>query len=161
MRQKSIFILSAILLVAGTAFAQQKKAPVKPKPKPKTTTTKKPASAPVTEPVETACFPLALTKEGYKINIKEKNFKAEFEEIFELSPYDYSGYALKSIMEKTIRTQLGDAAANSLDMFAGANYVEIAFMKADYKKQIIARICELFADPDQFEKYINSLKKKK
>jgi hypothetical protein len=56
---------------------------------------------------------------------------------------------------------LGDAAANSLDLFAGANYVEVGFMKPDYKKQIIAQICELFADPDKFEKYINTLKKKK
>jgi len=160
MRNKIALFLSICLLAAGTSIAQQKKPAAKPKPK--TTTKPKTAKPPIVSPAVAkipACYPLKEVKDYYKIDIKDAKFKDDFEEIFELSPYDYSGYSLKTIIENTIRTNLGESAANTLDLFAGGNYLEIGFMKGDYKKQILDEICALFADHKAFEKYINQLKK--
>ena len=159
MRRKSIFILTACLLVAGTCFAQTKKPTKKPKPKPKTSTVKKTTPPPAAEDSEPVCYPLKELKDYYKIDLKDSKFKSDFDEIFELSPYDYSGYSIKSIIENTIRMRQGNEAANSLDIFAGGNYAEISFNSGTHKKAIIDEICKLFADPDEFEKYINKLKK--
>lgn len=161
MYRKSIIALTACLLITTAGFAQQKKPVSKPKPKPKPTAVKKPVTPPAATTVkETVCYPLKEVKDYYKIDLRDKQFKSDFEEIFELSPYDYSGYAMKSILENTIRTRLGDAQANTLDLFAGSSYVEISFTNSTYRKQIIDEICNLFADHNAFEKYINSLKKK-
>lgn len=160
MRNKIALFLCTCLLAAGTSIAQQKKPAAKPKPR--TTTKSKTAKPAVTSPAVAkipACYPLKEVKDYYKIDIKDPKFKDDFEEIFELSPYDYSGYSLKTIIENTIRMRLGDAAANNLDLFAGATYLEISFMKGESKKLILEEICTLFADHNAFEKHINTLKK--
>jgi hypothetical protein len=155
--RRTIFILSFVLLTAGTASAQQKKT-TKPKSKSKTTNVKK-ASAPPAEEKDPVCYPLKEIKDYYKIDIRDKQFKTDFEEIFELSPYDYSGYSLKTIIENTIRGKLGESAANTLDMFAGSGYVEIGFTNNSYRSQIVSELCGLFADHEEFEKYLKKLKK--
>lgn len=163
MRQRIAFLLSVCLLASATTFAQTKK-PVA-KPKPKTTTAKpkaKPAAKQAPAPVEELiCYPMKEVKDYYKISLADEKFKDDFYEIFELSRYDYSGYSLKTIIENRIRGKLGVPVANTLDMFASSSNLEINFMKADYKKQILDEICALFADDAAFEKYINELKPKK
>ncbi len=163
MRQRIAFLLSVCLLASATTFAQTKKPAAKPKtkattskPKPKAAT--KPAPAPVEELI---CYPMKEVRDYYKISLADEQFKSDFDEIFELSRYDYSGYSLKTVIENRIRTKLGNAAANTLDMFASNSYLEIGFMKADYKKQILDEICNLFADHNAFEKYLYELKPKK
>lgn len=163
MRQRIAFLLSVCLLASATTFAQTKKPAAKPKPKtstakPKPKTVTKPAPAPVEELI---CYPMKEVKDYYKISLADEQFKDDFYEIFELSRYDYSGYSLKTIVENRIRTKLGAAAANTLDLFAGTSYLEINFMKPDHKKQILDEICMLFSDDAAFEKYINELKPKK
>jgi hypothetical protein len=163
MRQKIVFFLSVCLLASATSFAQQKKPVAKPKPrttagKPKPKPTTKPAPAPA-EPL--ICYPMKEVKDYYRISLVDEQFKNDFEEIFELSRFDYAGYSLKAIIENRVRTNLGNAAVNSLDMFAAAAYLEISFNKTEYKKQVLDEICKLFADPNAFEKYLYVLKPKK
>ena len=157
MRNKITFLLSFCILMAAPAFAQQKTtARPKTKAKPKTkTVAKTPAPAPVKE---VACYPLREVRDYYKIDLKDKKFKSDYEEIFELSRYMYTGYSLKSIIENTVRKKAGESVANSLDLFAGASYLEIGVSKPEYKKQVMDIVCELFADADAFEKYIETLK---
>ncbi|MBL7717864.1 MAG: hypothetical protein JNL72_03435 [Flavipsychrobacter sp.] len=162
MFRKIAFVLSVCLAIAGASAAQTKKPAAKPKPKTSAAKPKvvKPASPASSAAEPTTCYPLKKIKDYYKIDIRDEQFKNDFDEIFELSPYDYSGYSVKTILENRVRTKLGVDAANSLDLFAGASYVEISFLKQEYKKQIMDEICGLFADHAAFEKYIKSLKKK-
>ncbi len=162
MRQKLVLLFSFFLLVAGTAVAQTKKPT--PKAKPKTAVKAKPkpvAKAPIPPPPPPICYPMKEVKDYYKISLGDEQFKDDFYEIFELSRYDYSGYSLKTIVENRIRTKLGVPAANTLDLFASPSVLEINFTKADHKKQILDEICNLFADHNAFEKYLEELKPKK
>ncbi len=162
MRQKIVLLFSFCLLVAGTAVAQTKKPA--PKAKPKTAVKAKPkpvAKAPVTPPPPQICYPMKEVKDYYRISLRDEQFNSDFEEIFELSRYDYSGYSLKTIIENRIRTKLGNEAANNLDLFATSSILEINFMRADGKKAILDEICNLFADHNAFEKYLYELKPKR
>lgn len=162
MRKKIVLLFSFFLLVAGTSIAQTKKPTPKAKPKTAVKGKAKPAAkAPVPAPPPQICYPMKEVKDFYRISLRDKQFYSDFDEIFELSRYDYSGYSLKTIIENRIRTKLGNEAANNLDMFATASYLDIDFMKADGEKAILDEICTLFADHIAFEKYLYELKPKK
>jgi hypothetical protein len=147
MSGRKMILMAACLLLSSATFAQ-KKTGSKAKPKAKKTVAAAPA-APAKVPV---CFPLKEVKDMYRLDMKNEKFKDEYREAFEAAKYSYTGYSIKSIIERRVRKQAGDNAANALDLFADNTSLEITITRPEMKKEILDIICNTFTDADAFEK---------